>query len=156
MLLGGLWHGAAWNFVALGRGPRRCCSRSSARSGVERLYGAAAARRCAWRSSSRWCCFTWVFFRAPDLPAALDYFARLFGLAPVQEGALLLAGLLYGALPARHLRRRRRRHLARSADLGLDPPPDAGARARPPLALLAAALAVLATQDYNPFIYFIF
>ncbi len=39
MLLGGLWHGAAWNFVDLGRAPRRAGSRSNVRSGNAAPYG---------------------------------------------------------------------------------------------------------------------
>jgi alginate O-acetyltransferase complex protein AlgI len=37
----------------------------------------------------------WVLFRAPDLPGAMDYYARLFGLAGGGELAALVAGLVW-------------------------------------------------------------
>ena len=67
MLLGGLWHGAAWHFVLWGG-----------------LHGAALVAHRAWnRAGGRlpaavgvgltfaWVCGCWVVFRAPDLPTAV-------------------------------------------------------------------------------------
>ncbi len=79
MLLGGLWHGAAWHFVLWGG-----------------LHGAALVAHRAWkRARSRrrlpagagvaltliWVFGCWVVFRAPDLPTAGAAFKALFPLA---------------------------------------------------------------------------
>ncbi|HZQ16045.1 MAG TPA: MBOAT family protein [Gaiellaceae bacterium] len=75
MLLGGLWHGAAWTFVAWG--------------GIHGL-GLAAERALGWRPTSpaaRWfgrvltfhvVCFGWVFFRADSFHTAGQVLGRLF------------------------------------------------------------------------------
>jgi alginate O-acetyltransferase complex protein AlgI len=40
-------------------------------------------------------CFTWVFFRAADLPAAVEYCRSMLGLTTPQSGAGLIGGLIY-------------------------------------------------------------
>lgn len=153
MLLGGLWHGAAWNFVLWG-GAHGALLAVERAAGVERLYGR-LPRPLRVALVFTLVLFTWVLFRAPDLPAALAYFARLFGAAPVQEGAALIGNLVYapyllGSFAAAALVT----WLApQSWDWTRRLTPGRVATA---LALLVAALAVLSTQDYSPFIYFIF
>ena len=153
MLLGGLWHGAAWNFVLWGAAHGALLALERA-VGVERLYGR-LPRRLRVALVFTLVLFTWVLFRAADLPAALDYFARLFGLAAVQAGAALHASLIYGpyllgtfALAAAVVW-----WAPQSWDWTRRLTP---ARALAVVALLATGLAALATQDFNPFIYFIF
>jgi alginate O-acetyltransferase complex protein AlgI len=75
MLLGGLWHGAAWTFVVWG--------------GIHGL-GLAVERATGWRPTTpaaQWLgriltfhvvCFAWVFFRADSFGRAGDVLARLF------------------------------------------------------------------------------
>ena len=75
MLLGGLWHGAAWTFVIWG--------------GIHGA-GLAVERALGWRPASRgarWfgrvltfhvVCFAWVFFRADSLGRARQVLERLF------------------------------------------------------------------------------
>ena len=153
MLLGGLWHGAAWNFVIWGgfHGALLALERGA---GEERLYGW-MPRPLRIAVVFVLVLFSWVLFRAADLPAALDYFARLFGLAVVHPPAALLPALLHspyllGTMLVAALVTwsapqtwswTRRLSPARLATAG---------------GLLVLVLAVLATQDYNPFIYFIF
>lgn len=80
MVLGGLWHGASWNFVIWGA-----------------LHGAALAATRGWQvwrgnpkpSEDRWAriasqfctvqfvCFAWIFFRSPNLDAALQVLDRV-------------------------------------------------------------------------------
>ena len=38
---------------------------------------------------------TWVFFRASDLPSAFRYLGDMVGLGAPQDGAALLAGIVY-------------------------------------------------------------
>jgi D-alanyl-lipoteichoic acid acyltransferase DltB (MBOAT superfamily) len=75
MLLGGLWHGAAWTFVIWG--------------GIHGL-GLSIERATGWRPTSaaaQWfgrivtfhvVCFAWIFFRADSFGRAGDVLARLF------------------------------------------------------------------------------
>jgi alginate O-acetyltransferase complex protein AlgI len=75
MLLGGLWHGAAWTFVVWG--------------GIHGL-GLAVERATGWRPHTRgqqWLgrvltfhvvCFAWIFFRADSFTRAGQVLARLF------------------------------------------------------------------------------
>ena len=75
MLLGGLWHGAAWTFVVWG--------------GIHGL-GLAVERATGWRPHTRaqvWLgrvltfhivCFAWIFFRADSFSRAGDVITRLF------------------------------------------------------------------------------
>ena len=98
MLLGGLWHGAKWNFVVWG------------------AYHGALLVFERWRGKTsiydRWprvgrvavtfvlTLFSWVFFRADSLTAAMQYFGAMFGLTAVQPASLLLGASLYPALTA--------------------------------------------------------
>ena len=80
MVLGGLWHGASWNFVLWGA-----------------LHGTGLAATHAWQSwrgraksapawwsralsgflTAQFVCFAWIFFRAPDLAAAWGVISRI-------------------------------------------------------------------------------
>jgi alginate O-acetyltransferase complex protein AlgI len=143
MLLGGLWHGAAWNFVLWGG-----------------LHGAALVAEHGTKPSLpkglrifltfHFVCLTWIFFRAADLDAALAFLA---GFARSSAPSLLspyLALILFGGLAAQFL------------------PPDLPARIEraiqrvPAYGLgLATGLAILlvdvmAPEGVAPFIYFRF
>lgn len=94
MLLGGLWHGANWTFVAWGA-----------------YHGILLAWERLWRGRSHkdgalargrtfiLVCLGWVLFRAPDIPAALGVWKGLIGLNGVgglnaYQGALQLSVIL--------------------------------------------------------------
>jgi alginate O-acetyltransferase complex protein AlgI len=101
-LLSGLWHGASWNFILWGV-----------------LNGAAVLPAALWRRKKRapareavwpwpalrtfstvlltflFICLTWVFFRAPDLPAALLILKRIFAGALDFSAYHSVAGLLH-------------------------------------------------------------
>lgn len=88
MLLGGLWHGASWNFVIWG-------GYHGALLSVERLMRgdrAAAEDRSWWYPAKALATFAlvligWVFFRAKDLPESLYIIHQMFGAA---HGKILL------------------------------------------------------------------
>jgi len=153
MLLGGLWHGAAWNFVLWG-GLHGALLAFERAFGPERLWRRLPA---AGRTAATFLVvlLTWVPFRAADLAATGQYYARLFGLARPGPEAGLLAGLT--ASPYLLLT------FAISA-LVVWAAPQSWTWTRrigPGKAVLAAAglaLAVvaLATQEFNPFLYFLF
>src|SRR6185437_14894683 len=66
-LLGGLWHGAAWTFVAWGalHGVGLCCVRVWRRAGPGPLPAPVA-----WSVTFVFVVIAWVFFRAVSLPEA--------------------------------------------------------------------------------------
>ncbi|HLY56606.1 MAG TPA: MBOAT family protein, partial [Stellaceae bacterium] len=107
MLLGGLWHGAAWNFVIWGG-----------------LHGALlVGEHLLWpdrKTLPSWpwwkralgivvtfhlVCLTWIFFRSPDLDHALSYLAGFSALSQAPAAAspfvltLLALGMLLHFLP---------------------------------------------------------
>jgi alginate O-acetyltransferase complex protein AlgI len=159
MLLGGLWHGASWNFVVWGaihggalawerwRGEQRRARPNHAGGPAPRVLGVA--------STFFVVLVAWVFFRTSDLSGALAHLRSLAGLGQAQPGADLLGGVLYQpyyllcfALAAlvtwtapavwdwtQHL---------------------TWPKALVCLGLFWLSLVLLATQAYNPFIYFIF
>jgi len=75
MLLGGLWHGAAWTFVIWGG--IHGGALSAERLGRERFAGFRLPAWAAWLVTFHVVCIAWVFFRAPDLGTALDVLGGL-------------------------------------------------------------------------------
>ena len=67
MLLGGLWHGAAWGFVLWG-------ALHGAALSLEHPCASAAShlrrRSCAGSSTFMFVCLAWIPFRAPNLDMA--------------------------------------------------------------------------------------
>jgi alginate O-acetyltransferase complex protein AlgI len=97
MLLGGLWHGASWTFVAWGglHGTYLAVERYL----TERYSG----RRVAATTMSRvglalltyvLVLVTWVFFRAQDFPSAWRLLGSMFGLAGEGERVLYWIGII--------------------------------------------------------------
>ena len=153
MLLGGLWHGASWNFVIWG-------AIHGAVLIFERMQGKRSIYHALPRSlkvaiTFAIVCFAWVFFRSPDLPAALQYCGSMLGLNEAWGGAALVGGLI--AQPYYVL------FFAIAAVVTWTCPQTWDWTRRITLwkavvmfVLFWCSLAVLATQSYNPFIYFIF
>jgi alginate O-acetyltransferase complex protein AlgI len=93
MLLGGLWHGAAWQFVVWG-------GYHGSLLAFERWIGK--------KSPYHWLprpgrvaitfvlvLFSWVLFRSPNLGHAVSYLGAMFGAAPAMAASALLAGEIY-------------------------------------------------------------
>ncbi|HEV3002046.1 MAG TPA: MBOAT family protein [Solirubrobacteraceae bacterium] len=72
MLLGGLWHGAAWTFVIWG-------GIHGAAQAVEHLLRGKVhvPRWLGWLLTFHIVCAAWVLFRSPDLGVAADVFAQM-------------------------------------------------------------------------------
>ncbi len=111
MLLGGLWHGAAWTFVVWG-------GLHGLYLLVERLLGIDHRRWRWWQQpfALLWTfslvLFAWVFFRSPDIQSAWEYLGGLFEWGgwdlPAGDWAwfvLATAGLLAHDLIRPHLHR---------------------------------------------------
>lgn len=153
MLLGGLWHGAAWNFVVWGALHGVLLAAERAR-GKTSLYGnlPPVLRRAL---TFLLVLFSWVFFRSPDLAAAMRYLGMMFGAVSVPANAVMLKGLVY--------QRYYLLTMAAAALITWGAPQTWDWTRRITswksviiLLLLGISAAVLATQAYNPFIYFIF
>ena len=155
MLLGGLWHGAAWNFVIWGglHGLLLIVHRQWRAPGP-------SARPIDWRDAPHiflnfnFICLAWVFFRAPSLAEAGQFIAGMLG-GGVGSGWPVLPTLVVVACAALHgLERWARLHGAALR---------AGANRRPWGPFLQAAglgciagLAIAVAGAGNQFIYFQF
>jgi alginate O-acetyltransferase complex protein AlgI len=153
MLLGGLWHGAAWHFVAWG-------AWHGAWLAVERALG----RRALWSALPRplriactfvAVCAGWVLFRAESFGHAGRYLAALAGVGGGGGGPAFAAAVAMAPLPATAMAAAATVTWAapRTWEWTADP---AAWKTAVALALLLASLAALTVQAHNPFIYFIF
>jgi alginate O-acetyltransferase complex protein AlgI len=153
MLLGGLWHGAAWNFVVWG-------GIHGAMLAMERLQGKDSFYRRLPRRGRMAVTFliaslAWVFFRAPDFGSAMTYLGHLIGASDVPQGAGLVSGLVYQPYYLLLMM------VAVVVTWWMPQTWDFTRKLTWPkalwcLTLLALSIAVLTTQSFNPFIYFIF
>ncbi len=93
MLLGGLWHGANWTFVAWGayHGLLLAFERYL---GKKSFYNA-LPRPVRVGTTFVLVLFSWVLFRSPTLHEAIRYFGAMFGMGSTDECALLLGAQLY-------------------------------------------------------------
>lgn len=153
MLLGGLWHGAAWNFVAWGALHGLLLAGERLR-GKSSLYGALpeAARIAV---TFMIVLVTWVFFRAPDLGSAMRYLGDMAAVNAVHSGAHLLPGIVYAPYYLGTF--------VLSAVIVWFAPQTwdwtktlTAPRAVAIFVVFVLSVIVLTTQAYNPFIYFMF
>ena len=154
MLLGGLWHGAKWNFIVWG-------GYHGLWLGFERWRGKQSVYR-QWPAGLRVAftfllmLFSWVLFRADNLSAAAHYFAAMFGLGATTSVSGLLAAELYQPWPMLVM--------ALCGGLVFQPRQAhdwaAQPQSWPRVALLAplfiVSLLVMFSQAFNPFLYFQF
>jgi alginate O-acetyltransferase complex protein AlgI len=153
MLLGGLWHGASWNFVIWG-------GIHGSALGLERRQGKNSIYRRLPRPiqvaiTFGIVCLSWVFFRAKTLDQAVHYLRSMFGLVSTTPASDALAGAIYT-----------RYHVtlfALAAVVVFVAPNTWAFTSRLSLPRAAAAATVLGlsvllmwTQTVNPFLYFQF
>ncbi len=153
MLLGGLWHGASWNFVIWGgiHGSMLAIERAHGKRG----FFTAVPRPIQVALTFIVVVFAWVFFRAKDLPRALSFCGSMLGLGHPQVGEGLISGIIYQPYYLYSLLLAGfitwfgmqtwdwTRHLNVPKSISI-------------LVLFWLAILVMTTQSYNPFIYFIF
>ncbi|MGB5392009.1 MAG: MBOAT family protein [Thermoanaerobaculia bacterium] len=153
MLLGGLWHGAAWHFVLWGgfHGLLLAWERMRGRRGLFE----ALPRPLRVAGTFLLVLLSWVLFRADSLDRSIAYFSNMVGMGPRFDGSGLLGGILYQPFYLLTL-------MSAATVTWLAPQTWDWTRRLGPikvsicLALLWAALAMMTGQEYNPFIYFIF
>jgi alginate O-acetyltransferase complex protein AlgI len=154
MLLGGLWHGASWNFVVWGglHGAALAAHKWYAerrRPGVEGRFGA-FGKLASWAATFAFVLVTWVFFRAPSFRAAWVYLGKLAFLEAGGIDWYYVQGLVVIGLGAGlHVWVKGRGE----RDLRLDL---TRAAAWPALAVLVLLVLLYAPFGTNPFIYFQF
>ncbi len=82
MLLGGLWHGASWNFVVWGalHGMYLVVERLGRRMWEGKTWAQSIPALCVgWSVTFVAVCFAWIFFRAETLPEALSITGSMLG-----------------------------------------------------------------------------
>ncbi len=153
MLLGGLWHGASWNFVIWGGihggslAAEKALGNSSPYFKLPRLVRGAVTFFIVLVG--------WVFFRSNDLSRATAYLASMFGFGEHSSSASLLSGLVYKPYYLIAF------GLAAVSIWFVKDTWEWTQKLTPSKALCCVgafmvAIIVLVTQEYNPFIYFIF
>ena len=111
MLLGGLWHGAAWTFIAWGAFHGVLVVATQYFSSVAGLQKFARSpngivRLMKWSMTFYLILLGWVLFRAPDLTIATDLFATMHGFGPVvaaTDAGVTVCALVVLALVLMHL-----------------------------------------------------
>src|SRR5215218_600192 len=149
MLLGGLWHGAAWTFVLWGG--IHGTALSAERFARERFRGFRLPAWAAWLVTFHVVCVAWVFFRAPDLDTAFGVLGGLGLGGPSPLVTLPLVFLVIVAVAIQALPR----EWWRDAEAWLVARPVAvqGIAAG---AVIVAADAAVGQQGVAPFIYYQF
>jgi D-alanyl-lipoteichoic acid acyltransferase DltB (MBOAT superfamily) len=153
MLLGGLWHGAAWKFIAWGalHGGGLAAERM-----IEPWLGRRAAtpwgRAVAVLVVFHFVCLAWIFFRAEDFEVARLFIAGLFSgwAGGVQQAGPFVVGLIALGMAGQFMPDRLFDRAAEA--LGEVPVWGVGAAA----GAAAAAINALGPDGIAPFIYFRF
>ena len=93
MVIGGLWHGAKWNFIVWGayHGLFLIFERWNRKQSLYHFLPAPGRIAMTFLLML----FSWVLFRADSLTAAMEYFRAMFGVAPVGEVTPLLSAIIY-------------------------------------------------------------
>ncbi|MCM0021516.1 MAG: MBOAT family protein, partial [Tagaea sp.] len=143
MLLGGLWHGAAWQFVVWG-------ALHGAALIAARAVPVSMPRALAIFLTFHFVCATWVFFRAPDLATALDYFAGLGRFGWPEHAGVFVVALIAAGLASQFLSKDR---LVRAEALVVRWPAWAQGAA---LGAAIVAIDAIGPKGIAPFIYFQF
>ena len=153
MLLGGLWHGAAWNFVIWGaiHGAMLAFERMQGKDNMYRRL----PKPCRIAVTFAIVCVSWVFFRAASLPEAWLYLRSMFGLATVHASTEGIAGILYA--PYYLVIFLLTATIVWGAPVSWEFTSRIGMRrAALCMAMLLLSVLVMWTQDENPFLYFRF
>ena len=79
MLLGGLWHGAAWTFVVWGAGHGiALCVHKICKPWLDRIESTRPTRFFSWLLTFTFVAFLWIFFRASSFHAAGQIISLIF------------------------------------------------------------------------------
>lgn len=153
MLLGGLWHGAAWTYVVWGaiHGLMLAGERAVGKDSIYRRLPRGVKVIITFLIVT----LAWVFFRAENIGAAWLYIRSMFGMAPEPYNAKLIATIINQPY-----------YVFWTVTAGIVaftcPQTWDFTRRMTPLkvgvmfVLFVVSVVILTTQSFNPFIYFIF
>jgi len=153
MFLGGLWHGASWNFIIWGLLHGSLLGFERSRRHGSSVFKLRRPLRIAL--TFIFVLIAWVFFRAETLSSAVTYLGGMFGLVDVPETSQLVHGIVYKPYyllmmcfaasvvwgGAQSWDWTRQLTFFKVVVIGL---------------LMSVAVLLLTLQSYNPFIYFNF
>ena len=152
MLLGGLWHGASWNFLIWGgiHGGYLAFERAQGKESIYHRFPKVLQIGITFFIVV----IAWVFFRADTLPAAWRYLGSMFGWQRANENAEVVRGLVCNPYYLVNF------VLAGIVVWALPQSWDFTRKLSWPkllwcVVVFLLALTALTTQSYNPFIYFI-
>jgi len=153
MLLGGLWHGASWNFVIWGamHGTMLIVERLQGKDSFYKKLPAALKVAITFVIVL----FTWVFFRAATLPAAWQYCKSMLGFIPATANSEIINGIIYSPYCLLSF-------IAAGIFVWCAPQTWDFTRVLTTrkiawiTVVFLVSIALLISQKYNPFIYFIF
>lgn len=93
MLLGGLWHGASWNFLIWGaiHGGYLAFERALGKESIYHRF----PKLLQVVMTFLIVVFAWIFFRADTLPAAWEYLQCMFGSVESSGNSSIIHGLIY-------------------------------------------------------------
>lgn len=79
MLLGGLWHGASWNFMLWGglHGTALVVEKNIGKSFKSESTKGNFRKLITWFLTFHFVCFCWIFFRIPDFETALNQLSQI-------------------------------------------------------------------------------
>ncbi len=153
MLLGGLWHGASWNFIIWGgiHGGMLAFERVQGKDSIYRRLPGPLKTVITFVIVL----FTWVFFRSGDLAGSVNYIKTMLGFGALQDGSFLISGLIFKPYYVLSL------IIAATVVWTCPQTWDFTRKLTWPKAIycsviLLISLFIMETQSFNPFIYFIF
>ena len=153
MLLGGLWHGASWNFLIWGaiHGGYLTFERLQGKENIYKRFPGIVQMFITFVIVL----IAWVFFRADTLTDAWRYLQAMFGLVQTQQSTMLIDGIIYNPYYLFNF------CLAAIVVWFFPQTWDftkklTWLKVSYISIVFLLALAALTTQSYNPFIYFIF
>lgn len=155
MLLGGLWHGAKWNFVVWGAYHGGLLAYERWRGKTSLYHQLPRPVRIAFTFILM--LLSWVWFRADNLTLARQYLGAMFGLVPADPEAALLGAALYTPLTLlmMGLGAALIFQPVQAHDWTVDKPLSWG-RVAFLVLLFIVSLMVMFSQAFNPFLYFQF
>jgi alginate O-acetyltransferase complex protein AlgI len=154
MLLGGLWHGASWNFVVWGglHGVALAIHRAFSERVKDRIKNGVSPfiTGISWLATFIFVCTAWVFFRSPDFGTSWTVVQKMYALTST-SGVNWFATALLIALPIFFLADWAASNLRQGKQFNLT-----GFRGLFVVIFVAMGVFFLAPENPAPFIYFQF
>ena len=153
MLIGGMWHGASWSFIVWGaiHGTMLIIERLQGKNSFYRSFPSVIRIAITFIIVL----FTWVFFRADTLPDAWEYCRSMLGVGSENASAGVIRGIIYSPYCILSF-------IIAALFVWFAPQTwdftrkISGIKILWIIIVFLISIALLISQEYNPFIYFIF